>query len=119
LLRLRNNYGNSFTNRCFNRFAMNSMHSVAAIYILMRRILVLTLRLQIANRRTIEGATEWTGQPNSLNLIRQLAIPTRKVLTAKLSKCTHFGTLVGDSDNKKAVSYFSFYMDGTVVDNSN
>jgi hypothetical protein len=29
---------------------MNSMHSVAAIYILIRRILVLTLWLQIANR---------------------------------------------------------------------
>jgi hypothetical protein len=59
------------------------------------------------------------GQPNSLNLIRQLAILIHKVLTTKLSKPTHFGTLVSDSDNKKAVSYFSFYMDGTVVDNSN
>jgi hypothetical protein len=69
--------------------------------------------------RRSEGATEWAEQPNSLNLIRQLAIPTRKVLTTKLSKRTYFGTLVGDSDNKKAVSYFGFYIDGTVVDNSN
>jgi hypothetical protein len=65
----RSNYGNSwnswnsFINGCLNRFAMNSMHGVAAIYILMRRILVLSLRLQIVNRRA------GIAQPTNINAV--------------------------------------------------
>jgi hypothetical protein len=48
------------------------------------------------NRRA-EGATEWTEQPNGLNLIRQLALP--------ICKSTLYHTLAS-------------VLDGTVVDNS-
>jgi hypothetical protein len=52
LPRLRNNSGNSwnsFINWCLNRFAMNSMHGVEAIYSSIRRILVLTPVCQLTH----------------------------------------------------------------------
>jgi hypothetical protein len=75
LLGLRNNYGNSFINGCFNRFAMNSMHGVAAIYILTRLILVLALRLQIANRRYWPTVQNRGGQGNLCSRRHSLATP--------------------------------------------
>ena len=55
-LGLRNNSANSWDgliNGYFNGFAMNSMHGVEAIYSSIRRILVLSLRLQFVNRTEV------------------------------------------------------------------
>jgi hypothetical protein len=113
LLRLRSNCGNSwnsFVNRCFNRFAMNSMHGVETIHFLMRRILVLAVRSlsPTVEKPPSDGSDEFlSGAAQKIAEFQRLgreAMESLNYMEARqhLIKARDLATLLFGNESKKA-----------------